>query len=106
MKILNNKKIEENDSLKLEIKNFMNNNIMEDIPNIDDEIEVIYYSNIGELLYDYFTNIAFQKTPIREMINEMNNVNYDIDELVKVCFNDYMFKTKDDEFVEIIVSDE
>lgn len=106
MKILNNKKIEENDSLKLEINNFMNNNIMEDIPNIDDEFEVIYYSNIGELLYDYFTNIAFQKTPIREMINEMNNVNYDIDELVKVCFNDYMFKTKDDEFVEIIVSDE
>lgn len=106
MEILNNKKIEENNSLKLEIKNFMNNNIMEDIPNIDDEFEVIYYSNIGELLYDYFTNIAFQKTPIREMINEMNNVNYDIDELVKVCFNDYMFKTKDDEFVEIIVSDE
>ncbi|OEK59125.1 hypothetical protein [Staphylococcus equorum] len=104
MRILNFREIDVNSKIKKEIVSFMNSNPMEELPNIDDDdFEVIHYSNAGELLKDYFTDVAFERSPIEEMIKEMINVNYDINELVKFCFNDYMFRTKENEFLEIVV---
>lgn len=87
------------------IKDFLIKNDMEDIPKVDNELEVIYYSNAGDLLNEFFTNISIDCEPIDELTEELIRVNYDIAELIKTCFNDYMFKTVDDKFIEIVVTD-
>jgi len=106
MELLKVNELRNNEKLLKEIEIFVNDNCMEDLPEVNKDLEIIYYSNAGELLNDYYTNIAFERTPIEELTKEMVKVNYDIDELMKTCFNDYMFKTNEKEFIELVVTDE
>lgn len=103
--MLSIKELKNNKRIMNDIKNFIEESGMEDLPQMNDDLEIIYYSNAGVLLHDYFTNISFESTPIEELTNEMAKVNYDIGELIKTCFNDYMFRTNENEFIEIVVVD-
>jgi len=99
------KELRNNDKLLKEIEIFVNDNCMEDLLEVNKDLEIIYYSNAGELLNDYYTNIAFERTPLDELTKVMVQVNYDIDELIKTCFNDYMFETSQKEFIELVVTE-